>query len=131
MHVIRERAHELEASEVIEIKEADIYKMKTLNLGRFLKLSLGISGKYQSINAALAKALCRKWTEACGKVDGWNDEKAHEGLKMTHFAGRSQTFKQGDITWLFDGAHTAESMNCCVDWAKSSAQTFQKRYFPN
>jgi hypothetical protein len=35
MQVIRERAHELEASELIEIKEADIFKMKTLNLGKF------------------------------------------------------------------------------------------------
>jgi folylpolyglutamate synthase len=69
--------------------------------------------------------------EARGKIDAWNEEKAHESLEMTRFAGRSQTFKQGDITWLFDGAHTAESMNCCVDWVKSSAQTYRKRYFPN
>lgn len=30
-------------------------------------LSLGLAGDHQRINAALAVALCRKWTERAGK----------------------------------------------------------------
>lgn len=121
MEVIRNRAQELEASELIEIRKTDITKMK--------QLKLGIAGKYQCINAALAKELCRKWEESCAKLGGWNTEKVKEGLETASWPGRSQTFKQGDTTWFFDGAHTAESIDCCVDWFKSSAQSYKNRYF--
>ena len=92
------------------------------------KFIIGIAGKFQKLNAALAKELCRKWVESSeNKHVVWNEEEANIGLKMASWPGRAQTFKQGDITWYFDGAHTDESINLCVDWFKNSVNG-KRRY---
>lgn len=111
------------------MNQNDVAKINSVNLSTFISLQrIGLAGKYQGINAVLARELCRKWVESCkDKVSAWNDEKSIHGLEQATWPGRSQTFKQGEITWFFDGAHTSESIDLCVDWFKSAAQSSKKR----
>ena len=42
-----------------------------------------------------------------------------QGLKATKWPGRCQTVadpKHDKTTWFLDGAHTLESLDCCVQW---------------
>lgn len=47
-----------------------------------------------------------------------------DGLKNAHWPGRCQTVpdsKLGAMTWFLDGAHTQESLACCLEWFVSPA----------
>jgi folylpolyglutamate synthase len=42
-----------------------------------------------------------------------------EGLKAAKWPGRCQTVSDpayGNLTWFLDGAHTVESLECCMEW---------------
>jgi folylpolyglutamate synthase len=42
-----------------------------------------------------------------------------EGLKDARWPGRCQTVSDPNyspIVWFLDGAHTAESLECCIEW---------------
>ena len=42
-----------------------------------------------------------------------------EGLRKTTWPGRCQTVadpNQAGTTWFLDGAHTVESLDCCMEW---------------
>ena len=45
-----------------------------------------------------------------------------EGLKATKWPGRCQTVADPRFertTWFLDGAHTLESLDCCMQWYAS------------
>ena len=45
-----------------------------------------------------------------------------EGLKNVRWPGRCQTVedpKHPALTWFLDGAHTKESLECCMQWFAS------------
>ncbi|KAG1872738.1 Mur ligase [Suillus tomentosus] len=47
-----------------------------------------------------------------------------DGLENAHWPGRCQTVpdsKFGAMTWFLDGAHTQESLACCLEWFVSPA----------
>lgn len=93
-------------------------------------VTIGLAGKHQVANAALATALCRIWIEkVLGEKVGASGESVPkefiQGLTSARWPGRGQIMIRNDkpkITWFFDGAHTAESIRVCADWFKDASQ---------
>lgn len=60
-----------------------------------------------------------------------------EGLKSTKWPGRCQTVTDpthAGTTWFLDGAHTLESLQCCMEWYVSpdaALRTSPQLYVPN
>ncbi|KAF9176596.1 hypothetical protein BGZ49_006129, partial [Haplosporangium sp. Z 27] len=80
--------------------------------------TIGLAGKHQLGNAALASAICRIWIEKVFNVkieapEGVIPKEFSKGLSSARWPGRGQIIIRDDkpkITWFFDGAHTAESV---------------------
>ncbi|KAH0839913.1 FolC bifunctional protein [Lanmaoa asiatica] len=80
-----------------------------------------LSGRHQLLNASLAVELARTFISK-------NDESSCPdpipedfvaGLENTKWPGRCQTVldpNYSSTTWYLDGAHTDESLKCCVEW---------------
>ena len=118
LEVIRKRAKERNTSKLLEISYSDIDSLEA-------ETSLGINGRHQYTNAALAVALCKEWI-ACRQKDGVEFEMAPDfvksGLKTAFWPGRCQKIQSDrypGFVWFVDGAHTAESMKACADWFES------------
>ncbi|GAQ83711.1 folylpolyglutamate synthase [Klebsormidium nitens] len=101
-------------------------------------ISLGLAGDHQRINAALAVALCRAWTERAGptaQLDNLRQamqrkrlpDSFRRGLASVEWPGRAQIMPdteiqapgespQGSLMFYLDGAHTPESMEVCATW---------------
>ena len=80
-----------------------------------------MAGSHQYQNANLAVALTKRFLAA--QIGHTLDESLPEsfvqGLKATKWPGRCQTVvdpKHEKTTWFLDGAHTLESLDCCVQW---------------
>ncbi|KAG1815546.1 Mur ligase [Suillus subaureus] len=97
----------------------------TIQLGMFI----GLAGAHQRSNAGLAVQLVHTTTRAT-----WSGSEIEplrslptsflDGLKNAHWPGRCQTVldpKFEDTTWFLDGAHTQESLACCLEWFVSPA----------
>ncbi|KAG0368700.1 Mur ligase [Gamsiella multidivaricata] len=92
-------------------------------------VTIGLAGKHQVANAALASAICRIWIEKVfgEKITAANGVVPKEfvkGLASARWPGRGQIMIRNDkpkITWFFDGAHTAESICVCADWFKDAS----------
>lgn len=84
-------------------------------------VKLGLAGEHQVQNANLAVHLAQKFLQI---QDGTKPESplSHlyiKALENAKWPGRCQTImdpKHLDTTWFLDGAHTKESLECCVDW---------------
>ncbi|KAF9356564.1 Folylpolyglutamate synthetase [Mortierella sp. AD094] len=93
--------------------------------------TIGLAGKHQAANAALASAICRIWIEKVlnVKIDapaGAIPKEFSKGLSSARWPGRGQIIVREDkpkITWFFDGAHTAESTRVCAAWFKDASQS--------
>ncbi|WRT64083.1 uncharacterized protein IL334_001011 [Kwoniella shivajii] len=88
---------------------------------------LGLPGAHQIINASLAIALSEQFLtiqkfpfEPASSSSSSTIPQSFIGpLAKTRWPGRCQSVKQGEITWLLDGAHTVESLRSCGEWAWS------------
>ncbi|PPQ83263.1 hypothetical protein CVT25_004002 [Psilocybe cyanescens] len=85
-------------------------------------LKLGLAGSHQVENASLATALAKSFLEI-QTGDSFQDQALPEsfktGLAQTRWPGRCQTVadpKRSQLIWYFDGAHTVESLQCCMQW---------------
>jgi folylpolyglutamate synthase len=95
------------------------------------EIVLGLAGKHQQANAALSVALVSKWLRLQEGVDRGMQmgEDVRKALRETSWPGRCQTLtvdKWPGITWMFDGAHTVESMQACADWYSAQPQKGKK-----
>jgi folylpolyglutamate synthase len=113
--VISQRAEELRPSKLHILNDADIESL----VG---KKSLGLAGKHQTLNAALASNLVQEWIRL--KRDSGNlilpidknlsDEDAVSiGLERASWPGRCQQLQSSHLPgslWYLDGAHTKESL---------------------
>ncbi|PSS37346.1 hypothetical protein PHLCEN_2v823 [Hermanssonia centrifuga] len=111
MNMLKERATEKGASEFVIIS-------KTPGLR---EIRLGLSGAHQYQNADLAIHLSRKFLQAQGGLEPKDSLTEYEinGLQSAKWPGRCQTVpdpNQPSITWFLDGAHTLESLDCCMQW---------------
>ncbi|KAF7292353.1 Folylpolyglutamate synthase [Mycena chlorophos] len=82
------------------------------------EIPLGLAGKHQAQNAALAVHLAQTFLQA---KDGSTADAAAvaQGLKNARWPGRCQTVEDPvytNTTWYLDGAHTLESLQCSVEW---------------
>ena len=85
---------------------------------------LGLAGSHQYQNANLAVHLAKKFLSAQTSEPVTEELPASfaEGLKATRWPGRCQTVpdpKHTNTTWFLDGAHTLESLDCCMQWYTS------------
>ncbi|KAF8923857.1 Mur ligase [Dissophora ornata] len=93
-------------------------------------ITIGLAGKHQVANAALASAICRIWVEKVlgEKItapEGAVPKEFSNGLSSARWPGRGQIMVRDDkpkIKWFFDGAHTAESIRVCAAWFQDASQ---------
>ena len=75
---------------------------------------------HQVSNACLAVAMAQKFLERQIhiKPEPTLSRAFIEGLEQVRWPGRCQTIQdpKGRTTWFLDGAHTVESLDCCVRW---------------
>ncbi|GFO32404.1 folylpolyglutamate synthase [Plakobranchus ocellatus] len=104
-------------------------------------VELGISGKCQFQNAALAVQMCKiirnKDTDSSHRVATKSltiktiprlvtsvddlDQATLEGLKTCYWPGRTEIIRHESITYYLDGAHTEESIEHCAEWFREEA----------
>ncbi|KAI0320682.1 tetrahydrofolylpolyglutamate synthase [Amylostereum chailletii] len=81
----------------------------------------GLAGTHQVQNAKLAVQLVQKFLEVTesSRPDIPLSPAFVRGLEATRWPGRCQTVadpKFPGTTWFLDGAHTTESLDCCMQW---------------
>ncbi|GJE84386.1 FolC bifunctional protein [Phanerochaete sordida] len=113
MKVLEQRAAELKTAS-FEVVHA-IPALDTIRLG--------LSGAHQRQNAALAVRLAQKFLSLrAGEPELPADALPPQyvaALQATRWPGRCQTVRDpahAGTTWFLDGAHTLESLECCVRW---------------
>jgi len=89
-------------------------------------VKLGLEGKFQHENAALAVSIASCHLKKIGfssdlPPPGSAATKGLpgsfvKGLENVKWPGRCQVLKDGNITWCLDGAHTAESLQAAAIW---------------
>ncbi|KAI0796609.1 FolC bifunctional protein [Abortiporus biennis] len=115
LRVLRERATELKASEFIVAPF----------IPGLTDIKLGLHGVHQYQNANLAVHLARRFLRAKSSSPNTDfetetlPESFIKGLQEAKWPGRCQEVvdpKHPDTLWLLDGAHTKESLECCMQW---------------
>ncbi|KIL00587.1 hypothetical protein PAXRUDRAFT_821486 [Paxillus rubicundulus Ve08.2h10] len=109
--ILREIASTVKASEFRVVKELPDLK----------NAKLGLAGKHQLLNASLAVELARVFLLRKGGPLSTQPlpDIFLAGLENTKWPGRCQTVcdrNYPSTTWYLDGAHTTESLTCCVEW---------------
>ncbi|KAF8556997.1 FolC bifunctional protein [Imleria badia] len=109
--ILRETATHAKASEFRIVKELSTLK----------DIKLGLSGRHQLSNAILAVELARTFITKQGG-SSYTDPIPGDfivGLENAKWPGRCQTVLDPNYsltTWYLDGAHTVESLKCCIEW---------------
>ncbi|KAH9977894.1 Mur ligase [Lactifluus volemus] len=122
MEVLKQRSVDLKASEFIivppvpEISEAQ----------------LGLAGQHQISNAGLAVLLSQKFLELKESASPEKNisDTFLQGLKAAKWPGRCQTVsdpKHPQTVWFLDGAHTVESLDCCIEWFASPSAALKTK----
>ncbi|KAJ8286467.1 hypothetical protein GJAV_G00039560 [Gymnothorax javanicus] len=133
MAVLQERAREIGCS--LQVCPAlDQYRVTSGT-----EIQLGLAGQHQQTNASLALQLTHTWLQRHYLPDEPLPSPVEqsssvtqappfqpsptmlEGLKVTEWAGRTQTLQHGPITYFLDGAHTVRSMLACMRWFTEAA----------
>ncbi|KIM68833.1 hypothetical protein SCLCIDRAFT_1209038 [Scleroderma citrinum Foug A] len=115
MKVLKERAEELQAAYFLEVPPLPGAK----------SVKLGLAGEHQIQNAAIAVQMAHiflhSWDDMESRPEPLSDLPPSflTGLENTKWPGRCQTVPDPlyqDTTWYLDGAHTTESLSCCMQW---------------
>ncbi|KAJ7682649.1 FolC bifunctional protein [Mycena polygramma] len=101
LDVLRQQAQDLKASE---------FKVVAAIPG-LSQVKLGLAGTHQIQNATLAVHLARSFLQSRSPTSTEEvlTDDCVRGLENARWPGR-------DTTWYLDGAHTLESLECCVQW---------------
>ncbi|KAG7096792.1 hypothetical protein E1B28_004202 [Marasmius oreades] len=126
LNVLEQRAKELKASEFVVV--APVGELETLRLG--------LAGEHQVQNATLAVHLAKSFLHSQETPDesAHLSEKFRTGLEVANWPGRCQTVvdpSHPKITWYLDGAHTTESLECCMRWFISPNAALSPRHNAN
>ncbi|KIK67984.1 hypothetical protein GYMLUDRAFT_36792 [Collybiopsis luxurians FD-317 M1] len=111
MEVLIDRAKELKASDFVV----------TPKIPEVANIKLGLAGAHQIGNALLAVHLAKSFLKHSDPSFD-NDSLPSsfvDGLQSTKWPGRCQTVADPthrNLTWFLDGAHTTESLECCMQW---------------
>lgn len=115
MEVLKERAEELQAA----------YFMEVPSLPGPGPVKLGLAGEHQVQNAALAVQMAHIFLRSVDASESQPEPLSQlpapflAGLEYTRWPGRCQTVLDPNYqhtTWYLDGAHTVESLSCCIQW---------------
>ncbi|KDR83602.1 hypothetical protein GALMADRAFT_235873 [Galerina marginata CBS 339.88] len=112
MKMLQSRAEELKSNGLTVVSEESVLS----------GLKLGLSGRHQIQNAALAIDLAETFLRAKasnGSPGQGLPTSFEDGLAQTRWPGRCQTVadpNRDNFTWYLDGAHTVESLQCCMQW---------------
>ncbi|KAI0068812.1 FolC bifunctional protein [Artomyces pyxidatus] len=111
MAMLRQQSIDLKASEFEVVPLAP----------ELTDIKLGLAGVHQVQNAKLAIQLVKKFLQIHESVEPEPElsESFIKGLEETKWPGRCQTVpdpKEQTTTWFLDGAHTVESLDCCMQW---------------
>jgi len=88
------------------------------------KIDIGIPGAHQKENSVLAVSLASRYV-AFKQPNAWASpgsalpQSVVRGLMMARWPGRCQMAidpSDASLTWFLDGAHTEESIQCCLEW---------------
>lgn len=84
-------------------------------------MTVGLAGEHQIQNATIAVELSRRFLQERQALEDASELPSSfvAGLKAAKWPGRCQTVADpinGNLTWYLDGAHTIESLDCCMDW---------------
>lgn len=84
-------------------------------------MMVGLAGQHQRQNATLAIYLATYFLKAKGVSKWFYQMFSAFVAPLTHvkWPGRCQTVTDPvheGLTWFLDGAHTRESLECCVAW---------------
>ncbi|EKM59334.1 uncharacterized protein PHACADRAFT_181339 [Phanerochaete carnosa HHB-10118-sp] len=122
MKVLEQRAAELKTSS-FEV----VHPIPALST-----IQLGLSGAHQYQNAALAVRLAQKFLSVHANIPPPPADELPEtyvkALEAARWPGRCQTVQDpahAGTTWFLDGAHTLESLDCCVRWFVSPTATLR------
>mmetsp|Transcript_19438 Transcript_19438/g.36754 ORF Transcript_19438/g.36754 Transcript_19438/m.36754 type:complete len:551 (-) Transcript_19438:42-1694(-) len=87
-------------------------------------VSLGLAGRHQRENAALAVALTRELYHVCGaSFTDKGTEAMYTGLTQVSWPARCQTVVHGTHTFRLDGAHTIQSLQAGLEWFQGARDT--------
>ncbi|KAJ7765018.1 Mur ligase [Mycena maculata] len=111
LDVLRQQAKDLKSSEFNVVSP-----MPGLS-----EIKLGLAGAHQLQNATLAVYLARSFLHSRNLISSVEilPEDFVRGLENARWPGRCQTVTDPvfpTTTWYLDGAHTFESLECCVQW---------------
>ncbi|KLO11239.1 tetrahydrofolylpolyglutamate synthase [Schizopora paradoxa] len=118
-------------------EQAEARKASTFTVTPFTPglsdIKMGLAGKHQYQNANLALHLVRTFLESQAPsviaTEGAWTSIMKEGLENARWPGRCQTVPDPsteNLTWFLDGAHTTDSLECCMQWFMSSDGTLRK-----
>ncbi|KAG9307360.1 hypothetical protein G9A89_017189 [Geosiphon pyriformis] len=108
-------------------KEAPFTLVKPIDSGALDGVKLGLDGSHQFFNASLAIELSRTWLQNHRGMKISPQRLPPEfkiGLSQTRLSGRAEIIQSQQIerlTWYFDGAHTVESLQLCMNWFRGAA----------
>ena len=82
---------------------------------------LGLAGDHQVSNASLAVKLAQTFLHQKESIRPEQplSQAYINGLQNTRWPGRCQIVSDPNhpkVTWYLDGAHTKESLQCCIQW---------------
>ncbi|KAL0577072.1 Folylpolyglutamate synthetase [Marasmius crinis-equi] len=122
MKVLKERAEELKASEFVVVDP----------IPELASIKLGLAGDHQVQNATLAVHLAKYFLRSRGALneEALLSDTFKTGLEKTKWPGRCQTVvdpSHPKLSWYLDGAHTAESLDCCMRWFASPTAALRSR----
>ncbi|KAI1495514.1 FolC bifunctional protein [Biscogniauxia marginata] len=117
MRVLRRRAEE-KGARLVELEDRDVEAWGGVRGDGCLE------GEFQKYNQALAAAAAREHLRILGGGPEAQQPGSLaglpafvlDGLRRAKLRGRCETREDGDVTWLIDGAHTAESLDEVGRW---------------
>ncbi|KAK7962230.1 uncharacterized protein PG986_003055 [Apiospora aurea] len=133
MEVLRQRAAE-RGAELVEVPDEVVEAWGGVRADEVG----GLEGDFQKYNQALAVSAAREHLRVPAKQEQENNkndistavldfssipEEFVEGLRKARLRGRCETRQEDNVTWLIDGAHTAESLREVARWFASKRST--------
>ncbi|KAK8122462.1 folylpolyglutamate synthase [Apiospora sp. TS-2023a] len=132
MEVLRQRVAE-RGAELVEVPDEAVEAWGGVRADAEVG---GLEGDFQKYNQALAVSAAREHLRVLAGSEQAKDDKSTavidfgsipegfaEGLRQARLRGRCETRQEGNITWLIDGAHTAESLREVARWFASKRST--------
>ncbi|KAI1404880.1 FolC bifunctional protein [Hypoxylon fuscum] len=118
MQVLRRRAADKDAR-LVEVDDAEVERWGGAHVE-----GGGLEGGFQKYNQALAlRAAAEHLRVLAGDAQAAGEERLDvlaerfaSGLRTARLRGRCETREDGAVTWLVDGAHTAESLEEVARW---------------